>query len=93
MARGLPCGVKRRLSAEIMDDPGVDPAALAAALGYIERVNRWMGGRSALISHLRKWSVRWPKDRPVTLLDIATGSADLPIAAVRIAFPIPIGAI
>ena len=34
-----------------------------------------------MLGHLRGWSARWPKDRPVTLLDIATGSADLPLAA------------
>ena len=67
----------------MMDDPNVERGELRGALRYIERINRWLGGRSALLTHLERWSVRWPKDRPITLLDIATGSADLPIAAVR----------
>lgn len=71
----------RRLTPEIMDDPGVDQAQLAHSLAYIRGVNRWLGGRSALLTHLRRWSRDWPRDRPVTLLDVATGSADLPLAA------------
>lgn len=64
-----------------MDDPNVDQAELAASLSYIRTVNRQHGGASALLNHLKRWSVNWPKDRPVKLLDIATGSADLPLAA------------
>lgn len=64
-----------------MDQPGVDPDQLAKALGFIRWVNRSLGGVSALIGHLRRWSPAWPVDRPVTLLDIGTGSADLPLAA------------
>lgn len=68
---------------ELMDDPGVDQRALERSLGYIRAVNRRLGGVEALLYHLRSWSVRWPKDRPITLLDVATGSADLPVAARR----------
>ncbi|MCA3006365.1 MAG: methyltransferase [Planctomycetaceae bacterium] len=73
--------MQRRLSHEFMDDPDVDPVQLARALRYIRLVNRLLGGQSALLSSLRRWSAAWPAGRPVTLLDIATGSADLPIAA------------
>lgn len=73
----------RRLTPELMDDPGVDRADLDRALGFIRVVNRRLGGVSALIGWLSVWSRVWPKDRPIWLLDIATGSADLPIAAVR----------
>jgi hypothetical protein len=66
-----------------MDDPGVDRGALRDALGYIRTVNRRLGGVAALLDHLERWSVRWPADKPVTLLDIATGSADIPLEAVR----------
>jgi hypothetical protein len=72
-----------RQGPERMDDPKVPRGELATALRFIRFVNRRLGGERALLDHLRTWSRRWPKDRPVTLLDVATGSADLPIAAVR----------
>lgn len=74
---------KRRRTPELMDDPNVDRDELARSLKFIRWVNRNLGGEAALIGHLKTWSKRWPRDRPVTLLDIATGSADLPLAARR----------
>ena len=73
--------MRRRLTPEMMDSPSVERGELEAALGYIRWVNRRMGGARGLIRHLEKWSRRWPRDRAVTLLDVATGSADVPIAA------------
>lgn len=75
--------MQRKLTPELMDDPAVDPAELDHALGYIRGVNRWLGGQAALLGHLRAWSGRWPRGGTITLLDVATGSADLPIAARR----------
>ena len=73
--------MQRTLTPELMDDPAVPRRELGRALRYIRGVNRALGGVSALMRHLKAWSARWPKDRPVTLLDVATGSADLPLAA------------
>jgi SAM-dependent methyltransferase len=75
--------MQRTLTPELMDDPDVPRRELGRALRYIRAVNRGLGGVKALMSHLQAWSRRWPKDRPVTLLDVATGSADLPLAACR----------
>lgn len=66
-----------------MDRPDVPREELASALRFIRFVNRRLGGERALLRHLRAWSRNWPRDRAVTLLDVATGSADLPVAAVR----------
>jgi len=66
-----------------MDDPGAGRDDLARSLAFIRRVNERMGGTGALLRRLRPWSARWPRDRPVTLLDVATGSADIPVAARR----------
>lgn len=63
-----------------MDDPAVDPADLARALRDLRLVNRWLGGVSALLRHLSAWSERWPRSRPVTILDVGTGSGDIPLA-------------
>lgn len=62
-----------------MDDPGIDRGDLEKALGYIRAVNRRLGGTRALLRHLEAWSRRWPGGRPVTMLDIGTGSADIPL--------------
>lgn len=75
--------MRRVLTPELMDDPGVPRDDLALSLRYIRAVNRRLGGVSSLLFHLHGWSRDWPKGRPITLLDIATGSADLPIAAVQ----------
>ncbi len=66
-----------------MDDPAADPAELAAALAFIRRVNAALRYSSATVAHLRRFSRSWPTDRPTTLLDVATGSADLPHAVLR----------
>ncbi len=71
----------RVLTPELMDDPGADREELRRALAYIRGVNRWLGGSAALIRLLDRWSRRWPRGRPVTLLDIGTGSGDIPLAA------------
>lgn len=64
-----------------MDDPGVDRDDLELSLRYLRGINKYFGGSGALISHLKRWSASWTKGRPVTLLDVATGSADIPLAA------------
>jgi SAM-dependent methyltransferase len=73
----------RQLEPEWMDDPAVAPADLAAALAFIRRVNAALRYASATVSHLQRFSRSWPVDRPTTLLDVATGSADIPRAVLR----------
>lgn len=72
----------RVMTPELMDEPDADRAELARSLAFIRRVNARLGGTAALVSSLRRWSRRWPRDRPVTLVDLGTGSADIPAAAV-----------
>jgi len=73
--------MKRVLVGELIDEPGVSREDLEASFDYIRMVNSRFGGSRALIRHLAEWSRRWPKDRPVTMLDAGTGSADIPLAA------------
>lgn len=68
---------------EHMDRPDVDPDALAGALGHVAGVNRWLGGTRALLRHLHDaLSDPAPHDhrRPASILDVGTGSGDLPLA-------------
>jgi uncharacterized SAM-dependent methyltransferase len=70
--------VDRRTNAlELLDGPLDDPPALAANLRDLRRVNRWLGGASlsepaidALAAHRAE----------LTLLDVGTGGADIPVA-------------
>jgi SAM-dependent methyltransferase len=65
-----------------MDAPDVPREELAGALAYLRFVNRRLGGSRALIACLARWSRSWPRDRPVTLVDVGCGSGDIALAAV-----------
>lgn len=67
----------RRDAAELLDDPAKVPGDLAGNLADIRRLNRWFGGtRLALKFVLPQLSPR----RATSILDVATGSADIPLA-------------
>lgn len=66
-------------AAERMDLPAVDPATLEQALRHVAQVNRWLGARRALLRHI-PWGLPPGRSR---VLDVGTGSADLPIAVAR----------
>jgi ubiquinone/menaquinone biosynthesis C-methylase UbiE len=67
---------------ELMDQPEVNPTDLAQALRFIRKVNRYLGGTRAVLCHLQQWEPLWPHDRPIRVLDVATGSGDIPQAIV-----------
>jgi predicted O-methyltransferase YrrM len=75
--------VERVLTPELIDDPDVADAELRESLAFIRAVNRRLGGAEALLSRLRRWSDRWPHGETIRLIDIGTGSADIPLACVR----------
>ena len=70
----------RRLSREGMDDPNADRAELEASLKYLRWVNQKIGGAKMAIAALDRFARDWPKDRAIRLLDVGTGSADIPLA-------------
>jgi 2-polyprenyl-3-methyl-5-hydroxy-6-metoxy-1,4-benzoquinol methylase len=72
----------RAHGAERMDAPDADARLLDTSLADLRAVNRWLGGRGAALSTFRRLLAPLPPAR-YTLLDIATGSADLPRALVR----------
>ncbi len=76
--------LQRARHPELMDDPVVDPAELARSLGDIRAVNRWLGGTRAMLGHLDRMVSRLPA-RPIRVLDVATGSADIPRAIAALA--------
>lgn len=68
---------------ERMDDPETPRAELEASLRFIRAINRRLGGTRALIDRLERWSARWPRGKPVRLIDLGAGSADIPVAVRR----------
>ena len=66
-----------------MDAPDVDAATLADSLRFIRRVNTLLGYTRATISHLDRFSRRWQPGQRITMIDFATGSADVPLAIVK----------
>jgi hypothetical protein len=66
-----------------MDDPAADRAELARSLHFIRMVNRRLGGARACVGHLARWSARWPAGQTIRIIDIGTGSADIPLAITR----------
>jgi SAM-dependent methyltransferase len=68
----------RAAGAERMDEPGQDPAELGRSLADLRGVNRWLGGYRVVLHHLARLAARHP--RPAyRVLDVATGSADIPL--------------
>ena len=66
-----------------MDLGDYDAGELAANLRDIRRVNRLLGGTKTVVRYLPGLVRGLPADRPITLLDLATGSADIPVAISR----------
>jgi ubiquinone/menaquinone biosynthesis C-methylase UbiE len=66
----------RRRGAEILDDPSVDPAVRKRSLDDVERSNKLLGGLRAALIEVR--AARHDLGRPLTLLDVGTGLADIP---------------
>lgn len=72
---------QREIRPELMDDPTIDPASHVRALRGLARLNALS----------RAWRILWPDvrsvvqslNRPARLLDVASGSGDVPISLAR----------
>lgn len=69
---------------EWIDRPDTPPEELAAAMRDIRRINAVLATYAFLLAAFDKLA-HWPADRPLRVLDAATGSADVPRALVRFA--------
>ncbi|MBW3629235.1 MAG: methyltransferase domain-containing protein [Gemmatimonadetes bacterium] len=67
---------------ELMDAPEVDAAELERSLDDLERVNRWLGGSRVVLEALAPL-LRRIDGEDVRVLDVGTGSADIPIVLAR----------
>lgn len=62
-----------------MDSGTASPKELDDALGFLSAANAYLGGWSVIRERLEAWGGAWDKSRPVTMLDVGTGAADLPL--------------
>ncbi|MDQ2664639.1 MAG: methyltransferase domain-containing protein [Gemmatimonadota bacterium] len=74
---------KRRRGFEHLDDPGTHPALRERSLRDIRRANTMLGGANAVLAEVRR--LLPPRDATLTLLDVGTGLADIPLRARRLA--------
>ncbi len=65
--------------AELLDRPDLPEADMRANLADLRRINRYLGGTRVVRNFLRE-ELRQAELREATLLDVATGSADIPQA-------------
>lgn len=63
---------------ELLDRPDADPHLVRRNLADLSKANRWLGGRRALSLGLRRTLGDLSRGTRLTLLDIGTGSGDLP---------------
>eukprot|EP00913_Durusdinium_trenchii_P006232 g5844.t1 len=86
---GLPATTKRgsilhrKLTPELMDDPALGESDHRTALAGLAQLNRVAGVRSLLWREIRP--LARGLDRPLRVLDVATGSADIPVGLARLA--------
>jgi ubiquinone/menaquinone biosynthesis C-methylase UbiE len=66
---------------ELIDDPATPWSEVLKAMEDVQRINGILGTYPIMLSHLDRL-VRWPADRPLRVLDVATGLADIPRALV-----------
>ena len=68
---------------EMMDDPAADPAMLKGELTNLRKINRYFGGLSAIRKSLVSLLQGKRDASEIRILDLGTGSADLPIHLVE----------
>ena len=75
--------IPRRREPELMDQPDADPQELERSLDDLRGVNRWLGGTRVALRSLRPLLPRQRRGDTVRVLDVASGSADIPVEVAR----------
>jgi ubiquinone/menaquinone biosynthesis C-methylase UbiE len=74
--------IQRSTALELLDRPERAGDALAGNLDDLRRINRWLGGVGPIARGLERLALDGVSGRTVSLLDVATGAADVPAALV-----------
>jgi len=72
----------RAAGRELMDEPAQDRGELARSLADLRGVNRWLGGTRVVLHHLEELFERHPQPS-YRIVDLATGSGDIPLQVAR----------
>ena len=80
IGRSWPIRPIRADEPELLDRPGHDPALVAGNLADLGRVNRWLGGVRLTIQALDRLTRELNPGDDLTIVDLATGGADIPAA-------------
>ncbi len=67
----------RSRETELMDDFSMDGELLHKTLDQIAKINRWLGGNRITLNGLEKVLRNYPKDKPLTIIDIGCGNGDM----------------
>ena len=70
--------MERFFREELLDRPGQPPEDIAASLRDVRTINRLLLGAAVTRDHLVRLIRRLPESIPLSVLDIATGSGDIP---------------
>jgi len=73
----------RQRQHEWMDAADADPAQLDKSLAFLRRINAFLGYTRATLRHLERFSRGWRPGERIDIIDLGTGSADVPRAILR----------
>ena len=73
----------RNLRPELLDLDEASFTEVQDSLGDVRRVNKYLSGYKVLLLHVKSFLKQQPLEREFLILDLATGSADQPIALVE----------
>src|SRR4051812_32818504 len=73
----------RRHQPEMMDAADANAGDLLKSLRYIRTINKLFGYDRLILRHLKRFSARWPAGQTIRLLDVGTGSADIPLRILK----------
>lgn len=68
---------------EEMDSPSFSDRDIHDSFDFIRKVNRFLGGSRTTLRHLQDFSRTWNHEELITILDIGTGCADIPLQILR----------
>ncbi|WP_298893754.1 methyltransferase domain-containing protein [uncultured Psychroserpens sp.] len=62
---------------EIMDDLDYNGPILHDALDKLAKINQWLGGNKVTLNGLKKALKNYPKEKPITIIDLGCGGGDM----------------
>jgi 2-polyprenyl-3-methyl-5-hydroxy-6-metoxy-1,4-benzoquinol methylase len=68
---------------EWMDTITYPPSVMEETLSFLAVTNRFFGGTKVILNYLEPWLKAKPTNKPITILDVGTGGAEIPIALVK----------